>query len=203
MGLSGGQCPTCIICSFTIKEQSTALELIILTDSPHSHFHFDHTGDPTRFPSSTELIVGPGFKDAFIPGFPSNAKSPVLERDYQDRMLREIDFGSEHNSTVIGGMRAFDFFGDGSFYLLDAPGVRMGSHHSLVYFFLVSLFMEPLTSSLFSTPSATCAAWHELLQAFRRPSSSWEQIAAIMRVNSDRVISNLFPASLWIRVPKD
>ena len=27
-----------------------------------SHWHFDHTGNPATFPSSTDLIVGPGFK---------------------------------------------------------------------------------------------------------------------------------------------
>ena len=36
------------------------------------------------------------------------------------RPTREIEFD---NALDIGGFRAFDYFGDGSFYLLDAPGV--------------------------------------------------------------------------------
>ena len=31
-----------------------------------SHHHFDHIGDMTTFPRSTEIVVGPGFKDAFV-----------------------------------------------------------------------------------------------------------------------------------------
>src|ERR1700712_3063596 len=37
-----------------------------------SHWHWDHTGDPSTFEKSTALIVGPGFKDAFTPGYPKN-----------------------------------------------------------------------------------------------------------------------------------
>lgn len=36
--------------------------------------------------------------------------------------MREIDFAG---GPEIGGFRAMDFFGDGSFYLLDSPGVSM------------------------------------------------------------------------------
>ena len=49
----------------------------------HSHWHFDHRGDPSTFPPTTSLIVGPGFKENFMPGFPQNSKSPVLESDYK------------------------------------------------------------------------------------------------------------------------
>jgi glyoxylase-like metal-dependent hydrolase (beta-lactamase superfamily II) len=33
-----------------------------------SHHHFDHTGDAGRFASSTKLLVGPGYKKAYLPG---------------------------------------------------------------------------------------------------------------------------------------
>lgn len=90
-----------------------------------SHWHYDHTGDPSTFPASTSLIVGPGFKDAFIPAqcYPSNPDGMVLESDFAGREVREISFDG---STVISGFKAFDFFGDGSFYLLDAPGHTIG-----------------------------------------------------------------------------
>lgn len=44
-----------------------------------SHWHWDHTGDPNRFPSSTTLIVGPGFKKNLIPAFPTNPASGISE----------------------------------------------------------------------------------------------------------------------------
>ncbi len=47
-----------------------------------SHWHWDHIGDPSRFPTETELIVGPGFKDEFLPGYPAKADAPVRESDF-------------------------------------------------------------------------------------------------------------------------
>lgn len=88
-----------------------------------SHWHLDHTGDPSTFDSSTALVVGPGFKEALLPGYPANDKSPILETDYAGRELREIQFDQEKK---IGRFNAFDYFGDGSFYLLDAPGHAIG-----------------------------------------------------------------------------
>ncbi|KAL8925748.1 MAG: hypothetical protein Q9172_002089 [Xanthocarpia lactea] len=88
-----------------------------------SHHHWDHIGDPSTFPHSTDLLVGPGFKDAFIPAYPTEPSSPIRESDYADRQLREISFDSD---LTIGGFKALDYFGDGSFYLLDSPGHSIG-----------------------------------------------------------------------------
>ncbi|KAK2760490.1 metallo-beta-lactamase superfamily protein [Colletotrichum kahawae] len=90
-----------------------------------SHWHWDHIGDPSTFPATTDLIVGPGFKDAMLPGAPANPESPILEMDYVGRTLREISFqGSQ--TLRIGSFPAFDYFADGSFYLLDSPGHAVG-----------------------------------------------------------------------------
>ncbi|KAL2789223.1 beta-lactamase-like protein [Aspergillus keveii] len=89
-----------------------------------SHWHYDHTGDPSTFDSSTALIVGPGFKDTFLPGYPSNEGSPILESDYAGRELRELEFTID--KLRIGQFDAIDYFGDGSFYLLNAPGHTVG-----------------------------------------------------------------------------
>jgi glyoxylase-like metal-dependent hydrolase (beta-lactamase superfamily II) len=90
-----------------------------------SHWHFDHIGDPSTFPTSTALIIGPGIKETFLPGYPANPQSPLLETDVEGRELKVIDF--DNLPTVpIGRFRAFDYFGDGSFYLLDAPGHAIG-----------------------------------------------------------------------------
>ncbi|KAM5344096.1 hypothetical protein ACJ41O_012633 [Fusarium nematophilum] len=90
-----------------------------------SHWHWDHIGDPSTFPATADLIVGPGFKKAMLPGAPSNPESPILESDYRGRNLREISFDGP-NSAKIGRFPTFDYFGDGSFYLLDSPGHAVG-----------------------------------------------------------------------------
>lgn len=88
-----------------------------------SHHHWDHTGDMSEFSPSTALIVGPGAKDALMPGYPADPKSPILESDYQGREVREIDF---KEGVKIGRFGTYDYFGDGSFYLLDSPGHAVG-----------------------------------------------------------------------------
>jgi glyoxylase-like metal-dependent hydrolase (beta-lactamase superfamily II) len=91
-----------------------------------SHWHFDHTGNPQRFLSTTDVIVGPGFKAAFTPAFPSVPESHVDERLWEGRELREIDFVKEGAGLKIGRFDAMDFYGDGSFYLLSTPGHTVG-----------------------------------------------------------------------------
>ncbi|KAJ9634498.1 hypothetical protein H2199_008955 [Coniosporium tulheliwenetii] len=90
-----------------------------------SHWHWDHIGDPSSFPPSTDLIVGAGFKEAMLPGYPADPESPIRESDYEGRTLREIAFDGP-NTLRIGQFPAFDYFGDGSFYLLDSPGHAIG-----------------------------------------------------------------------------
>ncbi len=90
-----------------------------------SHHHWDHVGDPSTFPHSTELVVGQGFKDAHLPGYPMNKDSTLLETDFEGRSMREISF-EEGEGLKIGRFNAFDYFGDGSFYLLDTPGHTIG-----------------------------------------------------------------------------
>ncbi|GAB1316386.1 hypothetical protein MFIFM68171_06596 [Madurella fahalii] len=91
-----------------------------------SHWHWDHIGDPSTFPETTDLVVGPGFKAAFLPGYPTGPDSPVQERYFKGRKLVEIDFAAQSPPLEAGAFRAFDFFGDGSFYLLDTPGHAVG-----------------------------------------------------------------------------
>lgn len=88
-----------------------------------SHWHADHTGDPSTFDAHTALVVGPGFTRAFVPGYPADPDSPVLEADYAGRELREVRFTQ---GKKVGRFDALDYFGDGSYYLLDAPGHAVG-----------------------------------------------------------------------------
>ncbi|KAG9120286.1 hypothetical protein FRC07_004284 [Ceratobasidium sp. 392] len=89
-----------------------------------SHYYWDHTGDPSVFPSTTSLTVGPGTIKSKLPGYPANSDAPILESTYKGRELVEVSF--EDNPMHIGRFRAIDYFGDGSFYLLDSPGHAIG-----------------------------------------------------------------------------
>jgi hypothetical protein len=69
-------------------------------------------------------VVGPGVNQAFFPGYPTKSDSFLLETDFANREVKELDFST---STIsIGGLRAIDYFADGSFYILDAPGHSIG-----------------------------------------------------------------------------
>lgn len=115
-----------------------------------SHHHWDHVGDlHGTFPSSTTLIVGPGFRAAHLPGYPTNPESPLHEHDFADREVRELDIASLGNGLKIGRFNALDFFGDGSFYLLDTPGHSVGHICGLA---------RTSTSTSTSSPSAAAAA---------------------------------------------
>ncbi|KAF9881687.1 metallo-beta-lactamase superfamily protein [Colletotrichum karsti] len=82
-----------------------------------SHAHFDHRGDVSLFPKSTSLVVGPGYlSDKERHG---GVGDPAAAAEFEGRPLKEADFDG---GLKIGKFRAQDFFGDGSFYLLDAPG---------------------------------------------------------------------------------
>ncbi|KAG8703171.1 hypothetical protein FRC08_003038 [Ceratobasidium sp. 394] len=90
-----------------------------------SHYHWDHTGDPSHFPSITSLTVGPGFIKALTPGYPTNPDAFILESAYKGRELVEISF-DDKAELLLGRFRAIDYFGDGSFYLVDSPGHAIG-----------------------------------------------------------------------------
>lgn len=94
--------------------------MTVMANECISHGHFDHIGNMQTFPSGIDLIVGPGIKEAYMPGWPRR-DVPLRESDFAGRNVQEISF--EESNLKIGGFRALDFFSDGSFYLLDSPGV--------------------------------------------------------------------------------
>lgn len=88
-----------------------------------SHNHFDHVGNTAAFPSSTDLVVGPGVMATSRPGWPTNEHAMMLDSDISGRRVRELTFDQANERVCkVGHFDAYDYFGDGSFYLLDAPG---------------------------------------------------------------------------------
>ncbi|KAM0323162.1 hypothetical protein ACHAQA_009012 [Verticillium albo-atrum] len=94
-----------------------------------SHTHWDHIGRPSLFPPSTDLIVGEGTLDFFGPGYPESSTSPYLSRELANRTVTELKFPA--SAARIGGLAALDYFGDGSFYILEAPGHETGHINAL------------------------------------------------------------------------
>ncbi|UPK93754.1 hypothetical protein LCI18_004689 [Fusarium solani-melongenae] len=94
-----------------------------------SHHHYDHMGDPSTFPKTMDLIVGPGFCKYFLPGYPKNPNSPAHESAFQGRTVREVDFDRH---SKVAGYEAIDYFGDGSLFLLNTPGHAIGHLSALV-----------------------------------------------------------------------
>ena len=109
-----------------LKENSVDVDGGAIESIIWSHHHWDHVGNPSTFPSSTGLVVGPGFEKAYLPGYPTREDSSLLETDFEGRSLREIIFEKEGGGLRIGRFNALDYFGDGSFYLLDTPGHTIG-----------------------------------------------------------------------------
>lgn len=48
-----------------------------------SHWHFEHIGHAGRYPPSAAMIVGPGFKDVMLPGYPENPESMIHTADFR------------------------------------------------------------------------------------------------------------------------
>ncbi|KAL6252643.1 hypothetical protein RBB50_000362 [Rhinocladiella similis] len=96
-----------------------------------SHAHWDHTGDMSTFPGHTDLVVGRGFKDHFLRGVGNSALGGILPSDVKGREVREITF-KEPEVVKIGHFPAYDYFKDGSMYLLDSPGHCVGHLCALV-----------------------------------------------------------------------
>jgi glyoxylase-like metal-dependent hydrolase (beta-lactamase superfamily II) len=97
-----------------------------------SHHHVCHAGDVSLFPQDIPLVVGRGFKSnsKTHPGYPQNPTAHTLQDAFEGRKLVELDFNDDHavhakaknSNIIICGLRAVDWFGDDSFYLLEAPG---------------------------------------------------------------------------------
>jgi glyoxylase-like metal-dependent hydrolase (beta-lactamase superfamily II) len=103
--------------------QDAGVSLDELDATIWSHWHWDHHGAPEKYPAKCEIVVGPGFKETFMPGYPTIPDAIFVDANFKDRNVREIAFS---DAFRIGNFKVHDYFGDGSFYLLDTPGHAIG-----------------------------------------------------------------------------
>lgn len=109
--------------------QAHGIELTSIDGIIFSHWHFDHVGDATRFPTTARLIVGPGFKSTVLPGFPADRDSMICGNAFEHRDIYEATF--TQSDLSIASLPAVDWFDDGSFYLLHTPGHAVGHMSAL------------------------------------------------------------------------
>lgn len=72
------------------------------------------------------MITGPGSKAANGEGWPIDPKSPFSSAVVQHPKFKELSFETGEWSPLGPFDRAYDFFRDGSFYLIDTPGHMPG-----------------------------------------------------------------------------
>ncbi|KAI0694341.1 beta-lactamase-like protein [Cytidiella melzeri] len=91
-----------------------------------SHLHWDHIGDPAPF-TSADIVVGAEARAALAEDvYPANPGGTILQFP-PDRPITFVDWGEDAlRQTILSPFasfeRAVDFHGDGSLYLVDAPG---------------------------------------------------------------------------------
>ncbi|KAF9554723.1 Metallo-hydrolase/oxidoreductase [Agrocybe pediades] len=93
-----------------------------------SHCHWDHTGDTTPFTKS-KFVVGGACQTILQEPYPKNSKGR-----FAFDLLPEgrTEFLDPSSWNPIGPFpRALDFYGDGSFYIIDAPGHLAGHINAL------------------------------------------------------------------------
>ncbi|TFK40570.1 Metallo-hydrolase/oxidoreductase [Crucibulum laeve] len=84
-----------------------------------SHCHWDHVGDTSPFTNSV-FVLGGDSQQLFNPGYPVESNS-FFSSDLLP--LGRTNFLSVADWQPIGPFpRALDFYGDGSLYIIDAPG---------------------------------------------------------------------------------
>lgn len=89
-----------------------------------SHVHWDHIGNTELF-TKTKFILGEEGKGLIVSAFPENPKSEFLTNVppvEQTLYLPASDSDTVSWKPVGPFPRAYDFYGDGSLYIVDSPG---------------------------------------------------------------------------------
>ena len=88
-----------------------------------SHIHWDHTGNTHPFTKAT-FLVGSACQNFFKPGYPQDPNGRFASDLLPEGRTRFLDTS---DWQPIGPFpQALDFYGDGSLYIIDAPGHLLG-----------------------------------------------------------------------------
>ncbi|KAF8194267.1 beta-lactamase-like protein [Mycena galopus ATCC 62051] len=101
----------------TVLLQDGGINLTTIDQVIWSHAHFDHVGDMSTFPNTTGIVIGPATNTSI---YPADSTASLQASDFAGHNITKVDFAS--SKLTFAGLTAFDYFGDGSFYLLDTPG---------------------------------------------------------------------------------
>ncbi|CCM05022.1 uncharacterized protein FIBRA_07221 [Fibroporia radiculosa] len=95
-----------------------------------SHMHFDHIGDTAPFTRAT-FVVGAETRALHTPGYPADPNGFVRSDVLPAGRTRYLE-RTEMRTPVGPFPHAYDWYGDGSLYLVDAPGHLPGQLTALV-----------------------------------------------------------------------
>lgn len=107
-------------------QELSCIRADLFVDSMCSHIHWDHVGDPSLFPNA-EIVMGsdaqrilenrvyPANHDGVMQQLPKSVKKTFIDFKSRNGQFKRISpFGTFED--------AVDFFGDGSFYVVNTPG---------------------------------------------------------------------------------
>ena len=95
-----------------------------------SHIHFDHTGVPRAFPNAT-CVLGEGAR-RLIEEHGPDFDGTLYGVDLPPERTTFLDDADSRWAPLGPFPRALDFFGDGSLYVVDAPGHTPGHINVMV-----------------------------------------------------------------------
>ncbi|CAL1704603.1 unnamed protein product [Somion occarium] len=85
-----------------------------------SHLHWDHIGDASPFTNAT-FILGGESEEVLREGYPTNPDALIDQNCIPADRTRFLS-SSLFNTSIGPFSRAYDYYGDGSLYIIDAAG---------------------------------------------------------------------------------
>ncbi|KLO12242.1 Metallo-hydrolase/oxidoreductase [Schizopora paradoxa] len=90
-----------------------------------SHVHWDHVGDTHLYPNA-RFVVGADCRQLFEPGWPEDPTSKFASDLLPPGRTDYLSPEDESWKPLGPFAKALDYFGDGSMYIVDAPGHLQG-----------------------------------------------------------------------------
>ncbi|KAI0691153.1 Metallo-hydrolase/oxidoreductase [Cerioporus squamosus] len=158
-----------------------------------SHLHYDHVGDAAAFPNAT-FIMGGDAEEFLAHTYPTNPASNVLQTSIPISRTRFIG-PSELTESIEPFPRAYDYFGDGSMYVVDAAGHLPGH---------VNIFARTNATGSWIYLAGDTAHDMALLTGEREVAFSFDEAGHMVcaHVDKDRAIEHIARVRQLLGVPK-